>query len=127
MSQGIVFAATCSRCQREQFQERYTIADLMTLLYGGYPIEVYCAAWDEFWTVSVQKRVELGDVVAAACGAVSAPPTPRMVIDDPHATAGVAVPRRSGNESALPPNLPTLHRFLRVFVGSSQSMSRSDG
>jgi hypothetical protein len=50
------------------------------LLYGGYPIEAYCTFCDEFWIVSIQKRVELGEFVAAACGRTSAP-TPRTGVD----------------------------------------------
>ena len=67
MSQAIVFASTCPRCEREQVQDRFTVADLMRLLYGGYPVEAYCAICDSFWPVSIQERVELGDVVAVAC------------------------------------------------------------
>ena len=52
----------------------------MRLLYGGYPVEAYCALCDEFWIVSIQKRVELGEFVAAACGATSSP-TPRTGVD----------------------------------------------
>jgi hypothetical protein len=40
MRQGIVFAERCPRCNREQAQEGYTV-------------------------VNVQKRVELGEIVAA--------------------------------------------------------------
>jgi len=67
MSQAIVFASTCPRCERAQVQDTFTVADLMTLLYGGYPIEAYCAICDEFWPVSIKERVELGDMVAEAC------------------------------------------------------------
>ena len=72
MSQAVVFAATCPICKREQQQEGFTVADLMTLLYGGYPIEAHCVGCDQFWPVSLQKRVELGDVVAATCAGMSA-------------------------------------------------------
>ncbi len=69
MSHVIEFAATCPRCKREQLQESFTLADLMGLLYGGSPIKAYCSSCDGFWTVNVQKRVELGELVAARCGA----------------------------------------------------------
>jgi len=39
----------------------------MELLYVGYPIKAHCVSCGEVWTVS-QKRVELGEVVAAVCG-----------------------------------------------------------
>ena len=48
-------------------QDGFTVADLMRLLYSGYPIEAYCVVCGEFWPISLQKRVELGEVVAAAC------------------------------------------------------------
>lgn len=67
VSQAIVFASTCPHCEREQVQDGFTVADLMRLLYSGYPIEAYCAVCDEFWPISLQKRVELGEVVAATC------------------------------------------------------------
>jgi hypothetical protein len=66
MSQGIVFAERYPHCNREQAQEGYTVGELMKLLSGPHPIEAYCAYCDEFWTVSAQKRVELGEIVAAA-------------------------------------------------------------
>jgi len=71
MSARIVFAATCPQCKREQLQTGYTLSDLMRLLYGGYPVEAYCVVCEDFWPVTVQKRVELGEMVAAACGAAS--------------------------------------------------------
>jgi len=76
VTQAVDFSATCPHCKREQLQDGYTLADLMRLLYGGYPVEAYCALCDEFWIVSIQKRVELGEFVAAACGTACAP-TPR--------------------------------------------------
>ena len=69
VSQAIVFVETCPRCKRERVQEEFTVADLVRLLYGGYPIEAYCPECDVFWPVSLQKRVALGEVVAAAWGA----------------------------------------------------------
>ena len=67
MSQVIVFTSTCPRCKCERLQDGFTAADLTRLLYGGYPIEAYCAACDEYWPVSLQKRVELGEAVAKTC------------------------------------------------------------
>jgi hypothetical protein len=68
VSQAIVFASICPRCNREQVQDGFTVADLMRLLYGGYPIEAYCVSCDQFWPVNLRKRVELGEVVAATWG-----------------------------------------------------------
>ena len=83
MAEALVFSAKCPQCGREQLQDGFTVADLMRLLYGGYPIEAYCAFCNAFWTVSVQKRVELGDLVAAVCGGKSPPKPPQsnMAID----------------------------------------------
>jgi hypothetical protein len=77
MDEPIVFAGTCPRCGHEEVQDGFTVADLMRLLYGGFPIEAYCTACEEFWTVSVHKRVELGEMVAAAWGG----PVPRKSAD----------------------------------------------
>jgi len=96
VSHAIVFAATCPHCKRDQLQNNFTVADLMRLLYGGYPIEAFCDFCGNFWTVSLQKRVELGEIVAAACGAASPPASPRLkvAIDWGHA-ASPSMPKQS--------------------------------
>jgi hypothetical protein len=73
VGQVIVFASTCPTCKREQSQDGYTLESLHRLLQGGYPIEAYCTICNEFWSISLQKRVELGERVAAA-GEGRAPP-----------------------------------------------------
>jgi hypothetical protein len=67
MTQAVLFVSTCPTCQREQPQDAFTVADLVRLLNGGYPIEAYCVPCDDFWPITFEKRVELGEVVAAAC------------------------------------------------------------
>jgi hypothetical protein len=62
----IVFVSTCPTCGREQPQDAFTVADLMRLLNGGHPIEAYCVPCDEFWSIGLKERVELGEAVAAA-------------------------------------------------------------
>jgi len=84
MSQAIVFSSTCPRCHREQVQDRFTVADLMRLLYGGYPIEAYCVICDACWAVSIQERVDLGDVVAAACERQSLSTEGNLLSQRPH-------------------------------------------
>jgi len=64
MTQAIVFVSRCPSCKREQPQDAFTIADLVRLLNGGYPIEAYCVPCDRFWSISVQERVEVGEAVA---------------------------------------------------------------
>jgi len=71
MSQSIVFVSTCPICKHEQPHDGFTVAALVRLLKGGHPIEAYCETCDEFWPVDLEKRVELGDVVAVVCGGTS--------------------------------------------------------
>jgi hypothetical protein len=68
--------------QAQAAAARLSVADLMRLLYVGYPIEAHCAFCCEFWTVSLRKRVELGEVVAAACGTCVV--THTTTVDDGH-------------------------------------------
>ena len=64
MGEAFVFVATCPTCGREERQNAFTRAALERLLNGGYPIEAYCSVCDEFWTVGIQKRVEIIEAVA---------------------------------------------------------------
>ena len=64
MTQAIVFVSTCPSCKREQPQDAFTVADLVRLLNGGYPIEAYCVPCDAFWSISIHERVEVGAAVA---------------------------------------------------------------
>jgi arsenate reductase len=72
MDQAFTFVATCQTCGRTQLQAAFTVADLERLLSGGYPIEAYCRACDEFWTVGIQKRVEITEAVRDRSRRVSA-------------------------------------------------------
>ena len=64
MSEVVVFVSTCPHCKRHQAHDGFTVADLLRLLDGGYPIEAYCVTCDEFWPVTLQERVRLGEFVA---------------------------------------------------------------
>lgn len=64
MSEAIVFASMCPICKCEQVQYSFNVASLHRLLQGGYPIEAYCETCDEFWSIGVEQRVELGEIVA---------------------------------------------------------------
>jgi hypothetical protein len=64
LGQAFVFLATCQSCKRAQLQDAFTRGALERLLNGGYPIEGYCTACDEFWTISIQKRVEIIETIA---------------------------------------------------------------
>lgn len=64
MIQTIVFVSTCPSCKREQPQDAFTVADLVRLLNGGYPVEAYCVPCDKFWSISVRERVELGEAIS---------------------------------------------------------------
>jgi len=48
------------RCAADDF----TVADLLRLLDGGYPIEGYCVICNKFWPLSLRERVRLGELVA---------------------------------------------------------------
>ena len=67
MSESMAFVSTCPRCMRKQSQEGFTVADLVRLFDGGFPIEAYCVICDEFWSIDLQERVALGAAVTAAC------------------------------------------------------------
>ena len=64
MNQAIVFLSVCPHCKRDQPQDRFTVADLLKLLNGAYPIEGYCVSCDKFWTVGLQERVWLSETIA---------------------------------------------------------------
>jgi hypothetical protein len=53
---------------RSQSQEGLTVADLARLFDGGFPIEAYCAICEEFWSINLQERVELGAALTACEG-----------------------------------------------------------
>jgi len=71
----IVFVSTCPSCGREQPQDAFSVADLMRLLSGGHPIEGYCVPCDEFWSIDLKERVELGEAVAAAAARKDSSPS----------------------------------------------------
>jgi hypothetical protein len=64
MGQPFAFVATCPTCKRAQLQNAFTRAALARLLDGGYPVEGYCTVCDEFWTIGIQKRVEIIETIA---------------------------------------------------------------
>jgi len=64
MGQALTFKAICPTCGREELQNAFTFAALERLIDGCYPIEAYCAACDDFWTLNVQKRVEIIESVS---------------------------------------------------------------
>jgi hypothetical protein len=71
--QVVLFASTCPNCKREQSQDGYTVESLQRLLRGGYPIEAYCTPCKEFWSISLRKRIELGELVATAANGGTPP------------------------------------------------------
>jgi hypothetical protein len=64
MGQSLTFVATCPTCGRDELQDAFTCTALERLIDGCHPIEAYCTVCDEFWTVNVQKRVEIMDAVS---------------------------------------------------------------
>jgi hypothetical protein len=69
MTQAMVFVSTCPSCKREQPQDAFTVAHLLGLLDGGFPIEAYCVSCEQFWSISARERIELGEAVAVVCPA----------------------------------------------------------
>jgi hypothetical protein len=78
MSERVVFAAICPVCWHGQMQHGFNVASLRQLLQGGHAIEAYCERCDECWSLSVQQRGELDDIVGfrpyAPLGSLPAPP-----------------------------------------------------
>ena len=64
------FRSKCPKCAKLQSQRGYDRNSLLRLLNGGYPVEAYCVACDEYWPISIKERVALG--AAAIEEAVSA-------------------------------------------------------
>jgi len=55
----IRFRSMCPKCVKIQPQRGYDRNSLLRLLNGGYPVEAYCAACDEYWPVSIKERAAL--------------------------------------------------------------------
>ena len=64
------FRSMCPKCAQMRPQRGYDRNSLQRLLNGGYPVEAYCVACDEYWPISIKERVALG--AAAIEEAVSA-------------------------------------------------------
>jgi hypothetical protein len=64
VGQVLAFVETCPSCKRAQLQNALTRGALERLLNRGYPVEAYCIACDELWTISIQKRVEIIETIA---------------------------------------------------------------
>ena len=62
----VLFISTCPKCGVPQPQQGFSCSALQRLLRGDHPIEAYCVACDEFWSVSLEERREIADRVTAA-------------------------------------------------------------
>ena len=62
----IPFTSICPTCQAQQPQRGFSRAALGRLLSGGYPIEAYCVACDDFWTISLSERVAIAVTLASS-------------------------------------------------------------
>lgn len=67
MGRSLAFGSACPGCGRQQPQE-FAFTALARLLRGGYPVAAYCGVCDAFWEIESKVRLELGEVLAAACG-----------------------------------------------------------
>lgn len=63
------FRSMCPKCAKIQPQSGYDRNSLLRLLNGGYPVEAYCAACDEYWPISFKERVALGAAAIKEKGA----------------------------------------------------------
>ena len=54
------FRSMCPKCAEMRPQRGYDRNSLLRLLNGGYPVEAYCVACDEYWPISIKERVALG-------------------------------------------------------------------
>jgi hypothetical protein len=57
--EAIPFTSICPKCQAQQLQRGFSRAALGRLLSGGYPIEAYCVACDDFWPINLSERVAI--------------------------------------------------------------------
>jgi len=55
----VQFLSICPKCVTMRSQRGYDRNSLLRLLNGGYPVEAYCAACDEYWPVSIKERAAL--------------------------------------------------------------------
>lgn len=67
LRESIPFTSMCPKCLVPQPQRGFSRAALGRLLSGGYPIEAYCAACDDFWPIGLSERVAIA-VSLASCG-----------------------------------------------------------
>jgi len=65
MHQSIPFISTCPTCSERQPQRGFSRSALDRLLKAGHPIEAYCVACDEFWSVSLEERGVIAARLAA--------------------------------------------------------------
>jgi len=61
--QSVVFVSTCPKCNCAQSQRGFSRAALERLLQRDHPIEGYCVACDEFWSLSLQERAAIATAV----------------------------------------------------------------
>ena len=64
------FRSMCPKCAQMRPQRGYDRNSLLRLLNGGYPVEAYCVACEEYWPISIKERAALG--AAAIAETVSA-------------------------------------------------------
>jgi len=63
---SVLFISACPKCGVPQLQQGFSCNALQRLLRGGHPIEAYCVACDEFWSVSLEERHEIAERLAVA-------------------------------------------------------------
>jgi hypothetical protein len=53
---NVLFVATCPRCRQQVLQHGYSRVVLFAYLDVEHEIDAYCAACDEFWSISAEER-----------------------------------------------------------------------
>jgi hypothetical protein len=62
----VLFVATCPKCRRPVLQHGYSRVLLFAYLDVEHEIEAYCAACDEFWSISAEERRGIVGALAPA-------------------------------------------------------------
>jgi hypothetical protein len=58
---SLPFMSLCPKCKDVRSQLGYSLRALLRLLNGNHPVEAYCVICNEYWPISPQERVRLGE------------------------------------------------------------------
>lgn len=63
--EGVLFTSTCPKCQQQVLQHGYSRLVLVAFLDMLHPIDAYCPACDQLWSLSAEERHTIGTNLAA--------------------------------------------------------------